>query len=269
MNRPIAICYDFDGTLCPRYMQEYGYIPQLGVQPKQFWKMAMELAKTQNADPILCYMFLMVREAGMQNGVELTRKSFQKHGREIGFFPGVENWFGRMNRFAKSKGVKLEHYIISSGIKEMIEGCRIGKEFKTIYASSFLYDQNGIAKWPSMAVNYTTKTQFLFRINKGCLDVWDTAGINAYQPMEQRPVPFDRMIFIGDGETDVPCMSLVKNLGGYSVAVHKTGATAKKKARLLLEEGRVNLISPADYSKGSVLDREIRKRIEDAAAASI
>jgi len=261
MHPIIALCYDFDGTLCPRYMQEYGYIPQLGVNPKQFWKMAIDLAKTQNADPILCYMFLMVREAGMQNGVELTLNSFQKHGREIEFFPGVKSWFGRMNRFAKSKGVRLEHYIISSGIKEMIEGCKIGKEFKTIYASSFLYDQNGIAKWPSMAVNYTTKTQFLFRINKGCLNVWDTTGINAYQPMEKRPVPFSRMIFIGDGETDVPCMSLVKNLGGFSVAVHKPGAVPKKKARILLDEGRVNLISEADYTAGSLLEREIRKVI--------
>lgn len=261
MLRSIAICYDFDGTLCPRYMQEYGYIPQLGVKPKHFWKMAVDLAKNQNADPILCYMFLMVREAGMQNGVELTRSSFQKHGRGIDFFPGVEGWFGRMNRFAKSKGVKLEHYIISSGIKEMIEGCRIGKEFKTIYASSFLYDQNGIAKWPSMAVNYTTKTQFLFRINKGCLDVWDTAGINAYQPMEKRPVPFSRMIFIGDGETDVPCMSLVKNLGGYAVAVHKPGAVGKKRARHLMTEGRVDLVSEADYSAGRHLDKEIKVAI--------
>jgi len=261
MPRTIALCYDFDGTLCPRYMQEYGYIPQLGVKPKHFWQMAINLAKEQNADPILCYMFLMVREAGMQNGVELTRKSFQKHGRDIEFFPGVTGWFTRMNRFAKSKGVKLEHYIISSGIKEMIEGCRIGKEFKRIYASSFLYDQNGIARWPSMAVNYTTKTQFLFRINKGCLDVWDTAGINAYQPMNDRPVPFSRMIFIGDGETDVPCMSLVKNLGGYSVAVHKPGRETKKKAGHLMTEGRVNLVAEADYSVSSLLDKEIKGAI--------
>lgn len=260
--KTVALCYDFDGTLSPRYMQEYGYIPQLGVKPKQFWKMALHLAKAQNADPILCYMFLMVREAGMHNGVELTRKSFQKHGSKIDFFPGVTGWFSRMNRFAKSKGVKLEHYIISSGIKEMIEGCKIGKEFKEIYASSFLYDQNGIAKWPSNAVNYTTKTQFLFRINKGCLAIWDTAGINAYQPMAERPVPFSNMIFIGDGETDVPCMSLVKNLGGYSVAVHKPGAIAKKKARRLLDEGRVNLVTTADYTAGSVLDRGVRKAIE-------
>jgi len=249
-------------------MQEFGYIPKLGVKPKQFWKMALDLAKAQNADPILCYMFLMVREAGMHNGVELTRTSFQKHGRDIDFFPGVLTWFARMNRFAKSKGVKLEHYIISSGIKEMIEGCRIGKEFKTIYASSFIYDQNGIARWPSMAVNYTTKTQFLFRINKGCLDVWDTAGINAYQAMEKRPIPFNRIIFIGDGETDVPCMSLVKNLGGYSCAVHKSGAIAKRKANLLLEEGRVNLISPADYTSGSLLEREVRKAIATSLSGS-
>ena len=159
-----------------------------------------------------------------------------------------------MNRFAKSKGVKLEHYIISSGIKEMIEGCKIGKEFKTIYASSFLYDQNGIAKWPSMAVNYTTKTQFLFRINKGCLDVWDTAGINAYQPMEKRPVPFSQMIFIGDGETDVPCMSLVKNMGGYSVAVHKPGSVAKKKAKLLLDDLPCGLFG--GISAGQSVSRE-------------
>lgn len=262
--KTVAICYDFDGTLCPRYMQEYGYIPQLGVKPKHFWKMALDLAIEQNADPILCYMFLMVREAGMKNGVELTRASFQRHGRDIDFFPGVTGWFGRINRFAASKQVKLEHYIISSGIKEMIEGCKIGSEFKTIYASSFLYDQNGIARWPSMAVNYTTKTQFLFRINKGCLNVWDTAGINAYQPMEKRPIPFSRMIFIGDGETDVPCMSLVKNMGGYSVAVHKPSATAKKKARLLLDEGRVNLVTTADYEVGSALDIEIKKWVEQA-----
>ena len=261
MQPTIALCYDFDGTLCPRYMQEYGYIPQLGVKPKQFWKMAMDLAKEQNADPILCYMFLMVREAGMQNGVELSRKSFQNHGRDIEFFPGVESWFGRMNRFAKSKRVKLEHYIISSGIKEMIEGCRIGKEFKTIYASSFLYDQNGIAKWPSMAVNYTTKTQFLFRINKGCLDVWDTAGINAYQPMEKRPGPFERMIFIGDGETDVPCMRVVKDQGGYSCAVHKDSRAAKLQAGKLLQEGRVDFVAEADYRAGSPIDQEIKKFI--------
>jgi len=242
-------------------MQEYGYIPQLRVQPKAFWKKSLLLARAQGADPILSYMFLMLKEATMDNAVQLTRKSFISHGKNITFFPGVEAWFTRMNRYAKSKGVLLEHYIISSGLKEMIEGTAIAKYFRKIYASSFMYDQNAVACWPALAVNYTTKTQFLFRINKDHLDVWDNSKINAFTPMEERRIPFGRMIFIGDGETDVPCMRLVKDLGGYSCAVHKESRVAKKKACQLLDHGRVQLVAPADYRSGSLLDREIKKTI--------
>ena len=267
-NRPVvALCYDFDGTLSPRYMQEYGFIPQLKVQPKAFWKKAMALSKAQEADPILSYMFLMIKEATMENGVELTKKSFTSHGRDIEFFPGVEGWFGRINRYAESKGVCLEHYIISSGIKEMIEGTKIGKHFRRIYASSFMYDQNGVACWPALAVNYTTKTQFLFRINKGHLDVWDNSQINAYKPMEERPIPFSRILFIGDGETDVPCMRVVKDQGGYSCAVHKDYRAAKKQAGKLLQEGRVDFVAEADYRAGSPMDLEVKKFILHLAKA--
>jgi hypothetical protein len=261
MPRTIALCYDFDGTLSPRYMQEYGYIPQLKVPPKVFWKKAVSLAKEQEADPILCYMFLMLKEATMENGVELTRKSFTSHGSGIEFFPGVEGWFARINRHGKSLGVPVEHYIISSGIKEMIEGTKIAKHFQRIYASSFIYDQNGVACWPALAVNYTTKTQFLFRINKGHLDVWDNSKINGFTPMEKRPVPFSRMILLGDGETDIPCMRLVKDMGGYSCAVHKPGRAPKKKALHLMTEGRVDLVAEADYSAGSHLEKEIKGAI--------
>jgi len=257
----VAICYDFDGTLSPRYMQEYGYIPQLRVQPKAFWRKSLLLARAQESDPILSYMFLMLKEATMENGVKLTRGEFTRHGRKITFFPGVEAWFSRMNRYGESMGVRLQHYIISSGLKEMIEGTAIAGHFHKIYASSFMYDQNGVACWPALAVNYTTKTQFLFRINKGHLDVWDNSQINSFTPMEERPIPFGRMIFIGDGETDVPCMRLVKELGGYSCAVHKDSPAAKKKAGELLDNGRVQLVAPADYRRSSLLDREIKRTI--------
>lgn len=265
-KRPIiAICYDFDGTLSPRNMQEYDYIPQLGIKQKVFWDLVKKRAKEQDADEILCYMNLMIEKANIENNVRLSRADFKKYGKGVDLFEGVEQWFKRINKYATSRGAKVEHYIISSGIKEMIEGTKIRKWFKRIYASSFIYDQNRIARWPGLAVNYTTKTQFLFRINKGSLDIWDNTKINRYTPEEKRYIPFERMIYIGDGSTDVPCMRLVKEQGGYAVAVFRPHSR-KSPSPGLLKDGRVNFVSPADYRPRKRLDVQIKKVIDKITA---
>lgn len=265
----IAICYDFDGTLSPGNMQEYDYIPKLGLKTKEFWGKVKKRTMEQEADEILAYMRLMIEKATPESKVKITREAFQKYGETVKLFEGVECWFRRINSFGKENNVIIEHYIISSGIKEMIEGTSISGEFKKIYASSFMYDQNGVAYWPSIAINYTTKTQFLFRINKGILDVWNNSGINAYTQKEKRPIPFSRMIYIGDGSTDIPCMKLVKDQGGYSIAVYKPKSRKLKTADSLLNEDRVNFVAGADYSDGSRLDLQIKAVIKKIVAENI
>lgn len=264
----MAICYDFDGTLSPRYMQEYGFF--LGLPEKErktFFKQSNELARTKEADPILTYMQLMIKKAANSDAkLGTTRKDFKAYGKDIEFFPGVPTWFKRITEYAASKQVKLDHYIISSGLKEIVEGSKIGKCFKKIYACSFLHGVNDAAEWPAQVVNFTTKTQYLFRINKGSEDVSDVKQVNEYINPEDRPVPFSHMIYMGDGETDVPCMRLVKEQGGHSVAVYSPGkkkshATALK----LFKDGRVNYVVQADYSEGKLLD-EIVKGIVDVVA---
>lgn len=257
----MAICYDFDGTLSPRSMQEYDFIPRLKLTSKEFWTEVHRKAELSQADEILVYMCLMLQKAKSSEDVQITRDAFVNYGRTIEFFPGVEKWFKRIDRYAKSRGVILEHYIISSGIREMVEGTPIAKRFKKIYASSFIYDQNDVAMWPGLAINYTTKTQFLFRINKGVLNVWDNERINKYVPKDRRRIPFSRFIYIGDGTTDIPCMKLVKDQGGHSIAVYRRQAKMRKPARDLLKEDRVNFVVPADYNSGKQLDAIVKTLI--------
>lgn len=254
----VALMYDFDGTLSPGNMQEYNFIPDLGMGSAQFWDECKQLAKNQDADEILAYMRHMVRKAG-EKGLQIQRNAFREHGKSVELFPGVLEWFNRINQFGESIGVKLEHYIISSGLKEMVEGTPIKKHFERIYASSFMYDQHDVAIWPALAVNYTTKTQFLFRINKDVPEVYDNNKINNYVPEDQRHVPFRRMIYFGDGSTDVPCMKLVRDKGGVSIAVYRSKKHgAKDKAKTLQDESRVNYIVNADYSEGTDLDTIVK-----------
>jgi len=262
----MAICYDFDGTLASGSMQEYDFIPKLKMTSKGFWDEVGKRSRSQQADQIITYMCIMLEKALSSNDVKITRDAFVNYGRTIDLFPGVRQWFKRIKRYAKRQGVILEHYIISSGIREMIEGTRIANEFKKIFASSFIYDQHNVARWPGLAINYTTKTQFLFRINKGVLNVWDNEKINKYIPKQNRPIPFTRMIYIGDGSTDVPCMKLVKDQGGYSIAVYKPNSWKKKQAKNLLKEDRVNFVLPADYSSKKQLDRKVKAIIRKIAA---
>lgn len=264
----MAIAYDFDGTLAPGNMQEYNFVPKVGMTTKDFWNETSAETVKHNADRILIYMKQMLDKAQAAR-VSVRREDFVNYGKSVQLFAGVTDWFRRINEYGKTKNVLVEHYIISSGIKEMIEGTPIADEFKAVYASSFVYDHNGVAVWPALAVNYTTKTQFLFRINKGVFNVYDDHKVNEYLPQDERPVPFENMIFVGDGETDIPCFRLVKEQGGHSIAVYppkKKGA--KTKTDKLISEGRVNFACIADYSSGTDIENAVKAVIDKVSADS-
>lgn len=258
----VALMYDFDKTLCTNDMQNYEFIPRLGISTDEFWGEVNEFAKANEMDGLLCYMYMMLKKADAKN-IPIRREDFVALGSRIEYFSGVEGWFERINSYGREKGVEIEHYVISSGLQEIIEGSSIYKNFKKTYACEFLYDINGVAKWAKNVVNFTTKTQFLFRINKGELDISDDGRLNTFVPMEERRIPFRNMIYIGDGMTDVPCMKLVKESGGQSVAVFKrrNKATAAK----LLADNRVNFITEANYSENRELDSIVKTIIDKIA----
>ncbi|MCD8172108.1 MAG: haloacid dehalogenase-like hydrolase, partial [Alistipes sp.] len=258
----VALIYDFDGTLSPGNMQEYDFIPMVGKSNREFWQDSNDLALEQDADPILAYMYKMLHEA-RSTGLSLRRDAFVASGAKISLYDGVEEWFGRINAYAAGQGVTVHHYINSSGLKEMIEGTPIAHEFRKIYACSFLYDVDGVAYWPAVAVNYTNKTQFIFKINKGVESVYDSKEVNRYIPESQRPVQFRHMIYFGDGTTDIPCMRLVKAQGGHSIAVYNPANKATRTAsERLVRDNRVNFVCPADYRQGSKIDTVARTVID-------
>jgi len=263
---PMAIAYDFDGTLAPGNMQEHQFLPDVGMKPSKFWSEVKRQTKEEQADEILIYMNLMLQRAA-QVGVPVRREDFKKRGQTIELFPGVEDWFERITRFGREQGVRIEHFIVSSGNAEIIAGTSIAKRFRQIYASKFRFDANGVAVWPALAVNYTTKTQYLFRINKDAHDLSDNERVNRFIEKEDRPVPFSNMIFIGDGSTDVPCFRLVREQGGLSIAVFKPQTRgARSKADSYLKDGRVHCVVPANYSPDSSLDRVVKANIAMIAA---
>ena len=254
MSKPIvALIYDFDKTLSPKDMQEYGYLPGIKMDPDRFWGLCAEFAKQTQTDSVLTYMYMMKKMA--EGELDLSREKLQELGRDVEFFPGVETWFDRINQIGEENGVSVEHYIISSGLKEIIQGSAIGNKFKAVFAASFSYDENGLPLWPSTAVNYTNKTQYLFRINKGVLDVTNDRDLNAYTPEELRRIPFSNMIYVGDGPTDVPCMKMTRQKGGYAIVVHAPGKTETANGMLL--QGRADFSVEADYSAGSELEETV------------
>jgi phosphoserine phosphatase len=263
----LAIAYDFDGTLSPGSMQEHSFIPEVGEEKDAFWARVNGEAARLGADNILIYMHEMVK-AARREGKRFRVDDIRRHGARIGFFPGVaEGWFQRLKDHGAGQGVQVQHYIISSGLKEMIAASAIGEEFAAIFASEFKYDANDVPEWAAAAVNYTNKTQFLFRINKGALDLSDHTEVNKYIPEDDRPVPFRNMIYIGDGDTDVPCMRTVKEQGGVSIAVHPAGdAALGEKTAKLKADRRVQFTADADYSEGSALDTYVRAAIDKMAA---
>lgn len=256
----IAICYDFDKTLTPNEMQAQGYIQSLGYEANEFWNKSNGMAEDNDMDENLSYMYMMVNE--FKDHHKLDRKTLEAYGAEVKLFLGVDNWFRRIREYGLERGVLVEHYIISSGIKEMIEGTEIAKkgEFEKIYASSFYFDDKGIARWPAQVVNYTNKTQFLFRIQKGTLDINDP-GINDYFPPDEIRVPFRNIIYIGDSDTDIPCMKLVNTYGGFSVGVYNP-KHSKDKVYKIIKDNRIKYFAPADYREDKELDLLIKNIIE-------
>lgn len=259
----IALVYDFDGTLAPGNMQEQSFLPAVGESPEKFWKEAKERARDHDMDEILAYMELML-ERSKQSKKSSTRAAFKTYGKKIRFFPGVETWFTRIDGYGLRHGCAVSHYIISSGNRETIEGTSIARHIERVFASSFKYDENGAAIWPALAVNYTNKAQFLFRINKGIENAHDNSTINAYTPEEKRPVPFKNIIYIGDGETDIPAMKMVTYQGGKSIVVYKRGGRGH--AHELVRQQRADIAVPADYSRGSVLETAVKAAIRQVAA---
>lgn len=245
----VAFIYDFDGTLSPGNMQEFGFIQAVGSTPAEFWSKSDDIAKNQDASNVLAYMKLMFDEA-RRNNIPLRKADFRKFGENIQLFTGVKDWFRIVNEYGESKGVKVEHYINSSGLKEIIDGSPIAKEFKHVFASSFIYDSKGDAEWPGVAVDYTAKTQFLFKISKGIFSARDAVNVNESMADDKKRIPFQNMVYFGDGETDVPCMKIVNMFGGHSIAVYNPSNEKKKAtAEKLYRQGRVNFSTPASYLK--------------------
>ncbi len=258
MTRPIvALIYDFDNTLSTRDMQEYSIIPSLGMEAQQFWDMSDRLARDNHMDYILSTMMLMVTQSKIA-GVPMTRDSLVACGGDIQLYAGVEGWFDMINSYGDSMGVEVRHYIISCGMRPMIEGSVIGDKFTNIFACDYVYDELGCPLWPSMAINYSGKIQFLFRINKGIEDIREHTALNMRTHHEDRPVPFENMIYVGDGLTDIPSMTLTRDYGGHSIGVYKDVDDAK----YLVQEDRVDFYVPADYTEGSQMDRVVRALID-------
>lgn len=262
----IAIAYDFDGTLAPGNMQEQSFLPAIGSNPKKFWPEAKARAKQHDGDEILAYMELMLEES-RKTKRPIKRETFEAYGEKMPFFPGVKSWFRRIDHFAKVCDCMVSHYVISSGNRETIQGTSIADNFDGVFASSFRYDENGVAVWPILAVNYTSKAQYLFRINKGIDNSYDNSKINLYTPEERRPIPFKNFIYIGDGDTDIPAMKMVTYQGGRSIVVYQKGKRkAKPKAHKLVKQQRADIAVPADYTLGSLLDQAVKAAIRQIAA---
>lgn len=263
----VALCYDFDKTLSPDDMQAQGYIQT--VQPEgsdvigDFWKESNSRAAANNMDKNLAYMYTMKKKARGQ--IVFTKEKLADYGSKVALFEGVKDWFKRIRDYGAERDIIIEHYIISSGLKEMIEGTSIANEFKELYATSFYFDEDGVAVWPAQVVNYTNKTQFLFRISKGVLDVNDDAVNDSFAPDEIR-VPFRNMVYLGDSDTDIPCMKLVNSQGGYSIGVfnpdEKDKVKAKNKVYKMMRDNRISYFAPADYSEGSELDELVKLIID-------
>lgn len=254
----VAILYDFDSTLSSSDMQNFGLIPAMGMTPAEFWGATTRFTEETGCEKILSYLYMEMKIA-KEKGIKLTKKWLREQGKNIQFFPGVTSWFQRINDYGKEHGVRVEHYLVSSGNKEIVEGCEIAKEFKVMYGCEFIFDkQTGEAIWPKLAINYTQKTQYFFRISKGVYDANDDIGVNEKKP--DRRIPYSNMVYIGDGMTDIPSMIIVKNNGGKSIAVYPEGK--EDKVQDLYSDGRVNYVCAADYKEGSNLEKVMKLIIQ-------
>jgi hypothetical protein len=253
-KKTIALVYDFDGTLSPRPMQEYAFLPKIGADPGAFWAESNALARRQGADPLITYMHLLYKKAKEQ-GVRIDRRDLVAQGRHVALFPGVTEWFdaigGYVKGHAQSHGVNLRHYLISSGLSEIVEGTSIYRRFHNVFASEYWFDAYDLP-YPKRVITDTGKTQYLFRINKGVEDLGES--INQHMPEAERPIPFSHMIYFGDGDTDVPSMAVMRKNGGYAIAVYPPRGSRAKCLELFRAQ-RCDFFAAADYGGGSELFR--------------
>ena len=263
MEKPIiAIIYDFDKTLCGQDMQNYSFIPNLNMTPEEFWNETGEFSKSENMEGILSYLYYMVKKSE-EKGVPMTKEYLTSLGKDVDLYPGVEEWFTRINQYGKEQGAIIEHYIISSGLKDIINSTSIAKYFKAVFACDF-YFEDGKAAWPKIAINFTGKTQYLYKINKGILDETDSTEVN--KKHKEKRIPFRNMIYIGDGLTDIPCMTMLKKSGGKSIGIY----TPKNKSQVqqFLLDDRINYVCPANYKENSYLDRIVKLIIKSTCLVS-
>ena len=256
----IGIMYDFDKTLSTTDMQNYDFIPNLGMTPEEFWGSTTEFTNKHGVERILSYMYMMIAKA-KEKGIKMTREYLNSCGKNIKFYPGVSTWFNRINEYGESKGVKVEHYLVSSGTMEIVEGCAIYPCFTKAWGCEYFYNEQGEPVWPKLAINYTQKTQFYFRISKGVVDVKDDNSVNEKTP--ERRIPYRNIIYMGDGMTDVACMTLVKHNEGTSIAIYPEKESDK--VRALYTDGRCNFMCRADYSAGSDLEKVVKLIIDKVA----
>ena len=262
--RKLALIYDFDRTLSPKDMQEFHLTKMLGYKnASDFWAKCSVVSKENNMDGILAYLYLITKEKP-----DLCKKDLDNEGQYIKLFKGVDTWFKRINNYGKKHGIEVEHYIISSGIKEIIMGTSIAKEFKKVYACSYAYDSNQRVLWPARVVNYTLKTQYLFRINKGVLDETNDFDLNRSTPDAEKYIPFTNMVYFGDGMTDVPSMKVVQQNGGYTIAVYDSKAKKEALAMSLKKDKRATFALKADYSEGSKVEEAVKGIIESLEASN-
>ena len=259
MAKPImAIMYDFDKTLALDDMQNFGFIPSLGMTPEEFWGATGEFSAKTGVERILSYMYMMLEKAKEKN-IKITKEYLRECGKNIEFYPGVETWFERINKYGEEHGVEVQHFLVSSGTKEIVEGCKIYPFFKKAWGCEFYYNEEGEPVWPKLAINYTQKTQFMFRIAKGVDDDGDDASVNT--KVATLKIPYENMIYCGDGMTDIACMTLVLKNRGTSIAIYPEKAK-KSSVDQLYKDKRVNFVALANYEENSDIDKAVKLAIE-------